>query len=110
MGGQATDPLGDVRPGTRPSWWLRDALALDPGAPVAPLTGDTTADVAIVGGGYTGMWTAYFITEHDPGTRVVLLEQAICGSGPSGRNGGFVTAWWDELGGAGRLLRRRTPP
>lgn len=98
MGGQATDPLGDVRPGTRPSWWLRDALALDPGAPVAPLTGDTTADVAIVGGGYTGMWTAYFITEHDPGTRVVLLEQAICGSGPSGRNGGFVTAWWDELG------------
>ena len=43
MGGQATDPLGDVRPGTRPSWWLRDALALDPGAPVAPLTGDTIA-------------------------------------------------------------------
>jgi glycine/D-amino acid oxidase-like deaminating enzyme len=99
MGGHAPDPLGDVRPGARPSWWLREALAADPGAPVAPLSGDTTADVAIVGGGYTGLWTAYFITEHDPAVRVVLVEQAICGSGPSGRNGGFVTAWWDELGG-----------
>ncbi len=91
------DPLGDVRPGDRPSWWLREALAADPGRPVAPLTGDTSADIAIVGGGYTGLWTAFFITEHDPSARVVLLEQAICGSGPSGRNGGFVTAWWDEL-------------
>jgi glycine/D-amino acid oxidase-like deaminating enzyme len=91
------DPLGDVRPGPRPSWWLREALAADPGQPVAPLSGDTSADIAIVGGGYTGLWTAFFITEHDPGARVVLLEQAICGSGPSGRNGGFVTAWWDEL-------------
>ena len=99
MGRPASDPLGDVRPGARPSWWLREALTADPGVPVAPLSGDTTADVAIVGGGYTGMWTAYFITEHDPGARVVLLEQAICGSGPSGRNGGFVTAWWDELEG-----------
>ncbi|MEA2536068.1 MAG: hypothetical protein QOF11_302 [Chloroflexota bacterium] len=99
MRGHAPDPLGDVRPGARPSWWLREALAAEPGVAVAPLSGDTTADVAIVGGGYTGMWTAYFITEHDPGTRVVLLEQAICGGGPSGRNGGFVTAWWDELNG-----------
>ena len=67
MGGHEADPLGDVRPGSRPSWWLREALVADPGLPVAPLGGDTTADVAIVGGGYTGMWTAYFITEHDPG-------------------------------------------
>jgi glycine/D-amino acid oxidase-like deaminating enzyme len=91
------DPLGDVRPGGRPSWWLREALAVDPGQPVAPLVGDTAADIAIVGGGYTGLWTAFFVTEHDPSARVVLIEQAICGSGASGRNGGFVTAWWDEL-------------
>jgi glycine/D-amino acid oxidase-like deaminating enzyme len=76
---------------------LREALAADPGQPVAPLAGDTSADIAIVGGGFTGLWTAFFITEHDPSARVVLLEQAICGSGPSGRNGGFVTSWWDEL-------------
>ena len=95
--GHELDPLGDVRPGARPSWWLREALAADPGQPVAPLAGDTSADVAIVGGGYTGLWTAWFVTEHDPSARVVLIEQAICGSGASGRNGGFVTAWWDEL-------------
>jgi glycine/D-amino acid oxidase-like deaminating enzyme len=95
--GAGADPLGNVRPGGRPSYWLREALAADPGRPVAPLTGETRADIAIVGGGYTGLWTAFFITEHDPAARVVLLEQAICGSGPSGRNGGFVTAWWDEL-------------
>ena len=94
---RGADPLGGVRPGERPSWWLREALAADPGRPVAPLVGDTTADIAIVGGGYTGLWTAFFITEQDPSARVVLIEQAICGSGPSGRNGGFVTAWWDEL-------------
>jgi glycine/D-amino acid oxidase-like deaminating enzyme len=95
--GTAPDPLGDVRPGDRPSWWLRESLSDDPGQPVAPLAGDTTADIAIVGGGYTGLWTAFFITRQDPSARVVLLEQAICGSGPSGRNGGFVTSWWDEL-------------
>jgi len=56
-----------------------------------------SADVVVLGGGYTGMWTAYQATELDPGVRVVLLEQDICGGGPSGRNGGFVTGWWDEL-------------
>lgn len=96
---RVVDPLGDVRPGGRPSWWLREALAADPGVPVAPLAGETTADVAIVGGGYTGLWAAFFLTELAPGARIVLLEQAICGAGPSGRNGGFVTAWWDELAG-----------
>jgi len=97
MARRSPDPLGAVRPGRRPSWWLREALAADAGQPVRPLVGDTTADVAIVGGGYTGMWTAFFITEQDPTARVVLIEQGICGGGPSGRNGGFVTSWWDEL-------------
>ena len=92
-----TDPLGDVRPGSRPSWWLREALANEPGQPAGPLVGEASADVAIVGGGYTGLWTAFFITQHDPTARVVLIEQAVCGGGPSGRNGGFVTSWWDEL-------------
>jgi glycine/D-amino acid oxidase-like deaminating enzyme len=91
------DPLGDVRPGTRPSWWLREALENEPGQPVGPLVGEASADVAIVGGGYTGLWTAFFITQHDPAARVVLIEQSVCGGGPSGRNGGFVTSWWDEL-------------
>ncbi len=81
------------RPAAR-SWWLEEALAADPGEPCPPLSGDTTADVVILGGGYTGMWTAFFLKERDPGIDVVLLEQDICGGGPSGRNGGFVNSWW----------------
>jgi glycine/D-amino acid oxidase-like deaminating enzyme len=44
------------------------------------------------------MWAAYFIGERNPGARIVLLEQDICGGGPSGRNGGFVHGWWENLG------------
>jgi glycine/D-amino acid oxidase-like deaminating enzyme len=81
------------------SWWLREALALPEfaGDPCPPLAEDTTADVMIVGGGYTGMWTAWFLKELDPGADVVLLEQDICGGGPSGRNGGFVDSFWGDL-------------
>lgn len=53
--------------------------------------------MAIVGGGYTGLWTALQVKERSPELEVVVLEQDICGGGPSGRNGGFVNAWWDEL-------------
>jgi glycine/D-amino acid oxidase-like deaminating enzyme len=78
-----------------PSWWLEDALAResDP-APSPALTGDMTADVAIVGGGYTGLWTAIALREAAPELRVTLLEAEICGHGPSGRNGGFVHGYW----------------
>jgi glycine/D-amino acid oxidase-like deaminating enzyme len=96
--------LGGVRPsGARRAWWLREALPAEAAAAphlasaAPPLRGTTTADVVIVGGGYSGMWTALRITELDPGARVVLLEADICGAGPSGRNGGFVTNWWDEF-------------
>src|SRR5919197_6499380 len=85
------------------SWWVRDALAVDAGEPSPPLDGDTTADVVILGGGYTGMWTAWFLKERDPGLDVVLLEQDICGGGASGRNGGFVNSWWS---GFAELCRR----
>ena len=73
------------------SWWLREALARPEfeGEPARPLASDTTADVVILGGGYTGMWTAWSLKERDPGIDVVLLEQDICGGGPSGRNGGL---------------------
>jgi glycine/D-amino acid oxidase-like deaminating enzyme len=96
--------LGGVRPtSVRRSWWLREALAAEAVASphlatAAPsLRGSTTADVVIVGGGYTGLWTALRLTELEPGARVVLLEADICGGGPSGRNGGFATNWWDEF-------------
>jgi glycine/D-amino acid oxidase-like deaminating enzyme len=82
-------------PGT--SYWLREALADDPGETCSPLSRDVEADVVVLGGGYTGLWTSWFLTERAPGVRVVLLEREICGWGASGRNGGFLSGWWDEL-------------
>jgi glycine/D-amino acid oxidase-like deaminating enzyme len=81
----------------RGSWWLEEALAHDPGEPCPPLRGDTEADVLVVGGGYTGMWSAYFLTEREPDARVVLVERGICGGGPSGRNGGFCNGLWEDV-------------
>lgn len=93
--------LGAVRPsGARRSWWLRETLAAesaDLATAAAPLRGSITADVVILGGGYTGLWTAWRLTELEPGARIVVIEADICGGGPSGRNGGFATGWWDEL-------------
>ncbi|MEJ7801772.1 MAG: FAD-binding oxidoreductase [Candidatus Limnocylindria bacterium] len=95
-----TDPAASIAPspGHQRSWWLREALASegDP-APAPALANEIDADVAIIGGGYTGMWTAYFLAERAPDMRIVLLEQDICGGGPSGRNGGFVHGWWENL-------------
>jgi glycine/D-amino acid oxidase-like deaminating enzyme len=78
------------------SYWLREALEADSGDPCPPLHGEARADVVILGGGYTGLWTAWFLTERAPGIDVVVLEAAICGAGASGRNGGFVGPWWDS--------------
>lgn len=79
------------------SWWLREALAADPGVACPPLRGSARADVGIVGGGYTGLWTAFHVKRADPGAEVVLLEADICGSGPSGRNGGFMYGLWEDF-------------
>jgi glycine/D-amino acid oxidase-like deaminating enzyme len=89
-----------LTPGEQRSWWLREALEAEGEArQCPPLRGAVSADVVIVGGGYTGLWAAYFLTERQPGLKIVVLEQDICGGGPSGRNGGFASGWWDELDG-----------
>jgi glycine/D-amino acid oxidase-like deaminating enzyme len=85
---------------TRLGWWLEEAGFPEPRA---PLEGSVDADVVIVGGGYTGMWTAWFISELEPDARVALIESEACGTGPSGRNGGFVNSMWISLA----TLRRR---
>ena len=77
-------------------YWIDEAgLQRRPAA--KPLRGDVSADVLIVGGGYTGMWAAWWIKRAEPDARVVLLEADRCGFGPSGRNGGFVNALWFSL-------------
>jgi glycine/D-amino acid oxidase-like deaminating enzyme len=83
-----------VAPGDRPAWWLDNA---PPDPPASPLVGALEADVAIVGGGYTGLWTALTLKERDPALDVALLEAEFCGFGPSGRNGGFLESFWPGL-------------
>ena len=78
------------------SLWLDEALAA--GADLAPpLQGVTRADVCVVGGGYTGLWTALALKDRQPSLDVVLLEAGTCGGGASGRNGGFVLPWWPKF-------------
>ncbi len=69
-----------------PSLW-NEHLAVWPER--APLAGDTSVDVAIVGGGYTGLWTALYLKRLAPDARVVVLEANRVGFGASGRNGGW---------------------
>ncbi|MBT2449697.1 FAD-dependent oxidoreductase [Streptomyces sp. ISL-43] len=71
--------------------------------PRAPLTGDATADVVIVGGGYTGLWTAYYLKTAAPDLRVTVLEQKSCGYGASGRNGGWL---YNGIAGRDRYAAR----
>jgi len=82
------DDLGFYR--TR-SLWLETAGDLTP-RPALP--GDADADVAIVGGGLTGLWTAYYLAEADPSLRIVIVEKDIAGFGASGRNGGWCTPFY----------------
>jgi putative aminophosphonate oxidoreductase len=80
------------------SWWLSEAGTGDgEPEPGAPLGGDHRAEVCVVGGGFTGLWTALRIKEHAPQTEVVLVEADICGGGPSGRNGGFALSFWHHF-------------
>ncbi|HEY1687677.1 MAG TPA: FAD-dependent oxidoreductase [Solirubrobacteraceae bacterium] len=76
-------------------YWFAEAPAAKP-APA--LAGTERADVAIVGGGFAGMWTAWALRKAAPDLRIVLLEAAQVGQGPSGRNAGFLNAMWHRLG------------
>jgi glycine/D-amino acid oxidase-like deaminating enzyme len=74
----------------RLSLWLDDVG--DELKPRPALARDIDVDVAIVGAGYTGLWTAYYLLRADPHLRVAILEKEITGFGASGRNGGWCSA------------------
>ncbi|TFF38643.1 FAD-dependent oxidoreductase [Pseudomonas sp. RIT623] len=74
-------------------FWLQQALDQEQAAPCPPLAGDARCDVCIVGGGYTGLWTALMLKEQAPQLDVLLIEADICGAGASGRNGGCALSW-----------------
>jgi glycine/D-amino acid oxidase-like deaminating enzyme len=71
---------------------LWHATAGDDWTPRPALSGDREADVAVVGAGFTGLWTAYYLLRADPTLRVVVLEAETAGFGASGRNGGWCSA------------------
>ena len=79
---------------TAHGYWLEEAGEV---APLPELVGDVSADVLVIGGGYTGMWAAWQVKQLEPEASVVLLESEICGHGPSGRNGGFCNVMWFSL-------------
>ncbi|MEP9381083.1 FAD-dependent oxidoreductase [Nocardioides sp. KR10-350] len=105
--------MSDVLAGARPAvYWLDDP---DRPAPLPPLLGQAEADLVVVGGGYSGLWTALLARERFPDWSVVVLEAGQCGDQASGRNGGFASAslthgfgnglqrWPDELDELDRL-------
>ncbi len=79
---------------TAHGYWLEEAGKV---APLPALSGERSADVLVVGGGYTGLWTAWHLKALEPEARIVLLESDVCGHGPSGRNGGFCNSMWFSL-------------
>ena len=88
-GGGVPRRVGDV------SFWYADHGLPETRRPALP--SNLQADVAIIGAGYTGLWTAYYLRKAAPQLRVVVLEKEFAGFGASGRNGGWcmgVMAWW----------------
>lgn len=86
------DPHSTAHGTGAPVHWLESAPHP---LPALPLVGPTSADVAIIGGGYTGLWTAIHLKEAEPSLDVVVLEAATVGHGASGRNGGFAMCLLD---------------
>ena len=85
-------------------FWLAEALAAECEPPLPPLAGELVADVCIVGGGYTGLWTAILLKQARPDWRVAVLEKDRCGAGASGRNGGCMLTWSTKYLSLARLF------
>lgn len=76
------------------SLWLQEALGGQERHEYPVFEGHAETDVCIVGGGFTGLWTALELKRRAPATDVTIVEADICGAGASGRNGGFALTWW----------------
>jgi len=113
-----TEPANPISQATdwrqrRLSFWFESLP--EPVRSRPPLESDLDVDVAIVGAGYTGLWTAYYLAALDPSLRVVVVEAEVAGFGASGRNGGWCSAFFatshaalaDEVGLDGMHAMRR---
>jgi glycine/D-amino acid oxidase-like deaminating enzyme len=93
---------GNMRDYKSYSFWLEDLD--EPLTPRPPLAASTDVDVAILGAGYSGLWTAYYLLRQVPGLRVAVLEKEIAGFGASGRNGGWCSSKFPVTAG---MLEKR---
>jgi glycine/D-amino acid oxidase-like deaminating enzyme len=89
-------PMWQSVAGTPPmrSLWVDQALARENSKLVEFVDRTIRRDVCIVGGGFTGLWTAIRMLEHDPAVSICIVEADLCGTGASGRNSGAATSWW----------------
>jgi glycine/D-amino acid oxidase-like deaminating enzyme len=97
---------------TQPLWLDQLGFDISPEGETAnhvrpSLAGDTQVDVAIVGGGFSGLWTAYYLIRNDPTLRIQVIERHFCGYGASGRNGGWAVG---ELAGSLEKYAKRSSP
>lgn len=98
-------PWRSSRPDERHrSVWIEQAFAREPGWAPRVLEGKQRADVCIVGGGFTGLWTAHRLRDLDPNLRIAIVEADACGSGASGRNSGAMGHWWTKLPALVRMI------
>lgn len=78
---------------SHPSFWFKQALEREQPLDTQSLTHDIDVDVAIVGGGYTGLWTAILLKDQQPNLNIAVIDKGLCGSGASGANGGCMLTW-----------------
>ncbi len=75
------------------SYWLKQALADEAPLSITSLNNDIETGIAIVGGGYTGLWTAIMLKQQSPESDITIIDKGLCGSGASGANGGCMLTW-----------------
>lgn len=89
---------------SHPSYWFKQALEREQPITPTPLENDIETDIAIVGGGYSGLWTAILIKQQSPHKKVTVIEKGLCGSGASGANGGCMLTWSTKYPTLARLF------
>jgi glycine/D-amino acid oxidase-like deaminating enzyme len=90
--------LQSVKSSNTGAFWIEQALSREVDAEDAePFEGQLRTDVLIVGGGFTGLWTAIELKKRNPNLDVTLIEAKLCGTGASGRNGGHLMGWWERF-------------
>lgn len=89
---------------TQTPFWLEQALELETKSNSKPLNSPIEADICIVGGGFTGLWSAIKLKQSKPELNIVIVEARLCGSGASGRNGGCMLTWSTKYPSLARLF------